>query len=74
MTGVVSGLSPNINPQFNVTNSDSCFYYWPSSSHTGALIVGLGDGSVRNISTGISQTTFNIAMVPNDGLPFPSDW
>jgi prepilin-type N-terminal cleavage/methylation domain-containing protein len=67
-------LSPNIIPQFNVNNNLNCFWYWPSSSHTGALIVGLGDGSVRNISQGISQVTFNIAMVPNDGLPLPSDW
>ena len=33
-----------------------------------------GDGHVRNISQGISQNTFNIALVPNDGLPLPSDW
>jgi prepilin-type N-terminal cleavage/methylation domain-containing protein len=68
-----TGTSPNIKPQFNV-NASSCLYYWPSSSHTGVLIFALGDGSVRNISQGISQNTFNIALVPNDGLPLPSDW
>jgi prepilin-type N-terminal cleavage/methylation domain-containing protein len=72
------GFSPHIQPQFGVNNPSNCAFIWPSSSHTGALIVALGDGSVRNISQGISSIaapyTFNIAMVPNDGLPLGSDW
>jgi prepilin-type N-terminal cleavage/methylation domain-containing protein len=76
--GSLPGLSPSIQPQFNVTNSNSCSFYWPSSSHTGTLLVGLGDGSVRTISQGISSTkapfTFNVAMVPNDGLSLGPDW
>jgi prepilin-type N-terminal cleavage/methylation domain-containing protein len=68
------GMSPNLVPEFNITNSANCLYYQPSSSHTGALIVGLGDGSVRLLNSGISQLTFNIAMVPNDGNPLPADW
>jgi prepilin-type N-terminal cleavage/methylation domain-containing protein len=74
----VSALSPHIQPQFNIINPNSCSYAHPSSSHTGTLLVGLGDGSVRNINQGISSTTapytFNLAMVPNDGLPLGSDW
>jgi prepilin-type N-terminal cleavage/methylation domain-containing protein len=69
-----TGNSPNIVPQFQIVNPALCEYYWPSSSHTGAMMVGLGDGSVRNINMGISQATFNIAMVANDGLPLGSDW
>ncbi len=65
---------PNIQPQFNVSNYTACFYYWPSTGHTAVLMVGLGDGSVRSIAQGISQLTFNYAMVPNDGMPLPSDW
>jgi hypothetical protein len=45
-----------------------------SSSHTASLLAGLGDGSVRVISQGMSQSTFGLALVPNDGLPLPSDW
>jgi prepilin-type N-terminal cleavage/methylation domain-containing protein len=73
-TGVMflTATSPNIKPQFSVTVSN-CLYYWPSSCHS-VLLVGMGDGSVRGISPGISQNTFNIALVPNDGLPLPSDW
>ncbi|HEY7157226.1 MAG TPA: DUF1559 domain-containing protein [Gemmataceae bacterium] len=70
----VSALSPKIQPQFNIINPNSCSFRGPSSSHTGALLVGLGDGSVRVLNPGISQTTFNIAMVPNDQLPLPGDW
>jgi prepilin-type N-terminal cleavage/methylation domain-containing protein len=77
-TSSTFSYSPQLQPQFNINNASSCYWYWPSSSHTGALIVGLGDGSVRNISQGISSIaapyTFNIAMVPNDGLPLGSDW
>jgi prepilin-type N-terminal cleavage/methylation domain-containing protein len=69
-----SGLSPNLVPEFNINNPLSCIYNQPSSSHTGALLAALGDGSVRIISQGMSQLTFNIAMVPNDGLTLPSDW
>jgi prepilin-type N-terminal cleavage/methylation domain-containing protein/prepilin-type processing-associated H-X9-DG protein len=45
-----------------------------SSPHTGGMNVSLGDGSVRFLGQGMSATTFWIAMVPNDGLPMPSDW
>jgi prepilin-type N-terminal cleavage/methylation domain-containing protein len=67
-------LSPALQPQFNITNPLKCVWYWPSSSHTGALIVGLGDGSVRLLNSGISQLTFNVAMVPNDNVPLAGDW
>jgi prepilin-type N-terminal cleavage/methylation domain-containing protein/prepilin-type processing-associated H-X9-DG protein len=45
-----------------------------SSGHTGGMNVGLGDGSVRFLAQGTSPTTWWIAVVPNDGLPLPSDW
>jgi hypothetical protein len=67
-------FSPNLVPQFAVNNPLNCAFIWPSSSHTGVMIVGLGDGSVRNVNQGINTLTFNIAMVPNEGLPMPPDW
>ncbi|MHB1426645.1 MAG: DUF1559 family PulG-like putative transporter [Gemmataceae bacterium] len=64
-----------IKPLFNITNSNICQHHTvPSSGHTAVMVVGLGDGSVRNVNSGISQLTFNIAMVPNDGLPLGPDW
>jgi prepilin-type N-terminal cleavage/methylation domain-containing protein len=46
----------------------------PSSGHTGAVMVGLGDGSVRSITSGMSNTTFAMALIPYDGNPLSSDW
>ena len=66
--------SPGIQAQFNINNYLNCNYWWPSSSHTGAVLAGLGDGSVRIINQGMSQLTLNIALVPNDGLNLGPDW
>jgi prepilin-type N-terminal cleavage/methylation domain-containing protein len=69
-----SGLSPSLLPEFNVINPLLCIYNQPSSSHTGAMLAALGDGSVRIINQGMAPLTFNIAMVPNDGLTNGPDW
>jgi prepilin-type N-terminal cleavage/methylation domain-containing protein len=45
-----------------------------SSPHTGAMPVGLGDGSVRMVSSGVSVTTWLNACVPDDGNTLGSDW
>ena len=39
-----------------------------------SMIVGVGDGSVRMVSSGISVTTWWNACVPSDGTPLGSDW
>jgi Protein of unknown function (DUF1559) len=44
------------------------------TAHTGGMVVGLGDGSVRIVSEGISVTTWVHACIPNDGNPLGSDW
>jgi prepilin-type N-terminal cleavage/methylation domain-containing protein len=67
-------LSPNIVPNMQVRFASDCFFWNPSSRHTGGLLVAMGDGSVKHVSPGVSQLTFNIAMVPNDGIVLPSDW
>ena len=36
--------------------------------------VGLGDGSVRNVNSGVSGTTWWYACTPNGGEPLGSDW
>jgi prepilin-type N-terminal cleavage/methylation domain-containing protein len=45
-----------------------------SSPHTAGMNVGLGDGSVRFLTNGISNATWWIAVVPNDGLLLGPDW
>jgi prepilin-type N-terminal cleavage/methylation domain-containing protein len=45
-----------------------------SSGHTGAIVAGLADGSVRMVTAGISQTTWYYACNPADHMPLGSDW
>jgi hypothetical protein len=56
------------------TNTCANFIGEATSGHTAATILGMGDGSVRNLSQGVSQTTYQLALIPNDGMPMPSDW
>jgi prepilin-type N-terminal cleavage/methylation domain-containing protein len=52
----------------------TCNFQLPSTGHTAVIMAGLGDGSVRAVSQGTSSTTWFLTLVPNDGLPMPSDW
>jgi prepilin-type N-terminal cleavage/methylation domain-containing protein len=52
----------------------TCDINRPNSPHTGGIVVGLGDGSVRFVAQGISATTWALACDPRDGSPLPSDW
>jgi len=44
------------------------------SLSAGGIQVLLMDGSVRSVSSGISQPTWATAIIPNDGLVLGSDW
>jgi prepilin-type N-terminal cleavage/methylation domain-containing protein/prepilin-type processing-associated H-X9-DG protein len=52
----------------------NCIYTTIQSPHPGAGNVGMGDGSVRQVSSGVSTRTFELACYPNDGQVLPSDW
>jgi hypothetical protein len=45
-----------------------------ASPHTGVMLVGLGDGSVRSVTPSISLTTWVNACVPDSGQPLGADW
>jgi prepilin-type N-terminal cleavage/methylation domain-containing protein len=45
-----------------------------TTGHTGAMLAGLGDGSVKMISQGTSAYTYDLALIPNDGYPMAPDW
>jgi hypothetical protein len=49
-------------------------YLKPAVLSTGGVQVGLMDGSVRRVSSGISPATWYLASHPSDGLTLPSDW
>jgi hypothetical protein len=46
----------------------------PSTAHTGGILVGLGDASVRFVAQGISPTTWWAAATPNVGDIVGPDW
>jgi hypothetical protein len=46
----------------------------PQGCSTAAMMVGLGDGSVRPVTQGVSFNTWFLACNPQDGLPMPADW
>jgi prepilin-type N-terminal cleavage/methylation domain-containing protein len=66
-------LTPAATVQIGVPYT-SCDPGRPSSGHTAVIMAGLGDGSVRTVSQGVSPTTWFLANIPNDGLPLPADW
>jgi len=60
--------------QAGVSATTCSNYMNASSSHTNAVLAGLCDGSVRSISASTSQYTYNLALIPNDGLVLGPDW
>jgi prepilin-type N-terminal cleavage/methylation domain-containing protein len=80
--------NPNTNKASVPVNYGTAGYFqvqpnpWPSnctstvasSGHTSGIMAGLGDGSVRFCAKGMSSNTWWQAIVPDDGLPLPSDW
>lgn len=48
--------------------------YYTQSPHGSTMNVTLADGSVKGVSGGISQPTWQYAIIPDDGQPLPSDW
>jgi type II secretory pathway pseudopilin PulG len=75
LSGSLCPAPPNAVFQANLNqNTCSAFQGQATSGHTAVVIVGLGDGSVRNLSQGMSQYTYSLALIPNDKLPMGSDW
>ena len=52
----------------------NCEYRLPSTPHTGGIMVLLGDGSIRSVSSAVSQTTWYAACTPSGGETLGSDW
>jgi prepilin-type N-terminal cleavage/methylation domain-containing protein len=71
-------------PIFGYNNNFNVFQSTPTqanvnpgytqSPHTAVMNIGLGDGSVRSISSGMTQLTWQYAIIPDDGNPMPSNW
>jgi prepilin-type N-terminal cleavage/methylation domain-containing protein len=69
---------PQIQPSMALVAAGStreqCDVSRPSTGHSNACLVGLGDGSVKPVSGTISQKTWQAAILPADGVPLGSDW
>jgi len=55
-------------------NQNNCSAGSANSAHSAAVLAGCGDGSVRTLTTGLSQYTYSLALIPNDGWPMGSGW
>jgi type II secretory pathway pseudopilin PulG len=61
-------------PLFGVTQSQATDRTRVYAIHSGSCLVALADGSVRGVSSGVSQVTWQYAVMPNDGQPLGSNW
>jgi prepilin-type N-terminal cleavage/methylation domain-containing protein/prepilin-type processing-associated H-X9-DG protein len=68
--------TPQIKPPVNPANTNQalCDGGTASGPHTGGVNAGLGDGSVRFVSGGISSKTWWFALTPDGGETLGSDW
>lgn len=71
VTGPNAGLydPPQIGTNIREANPDTA-----QSFHPGVMVCSIMDGSVRNISAGISLRTWRLLINPKDGQVFDSDW
>ena len=51
-----------------------CQPHVPTSPHSGVMVCGLGDGSVRTVSKSVTGPTWRNACIPDDGNVLGSDW
>jgi prepilin-type N-terminal cleavage/methylation domain-containing protein len=56
------------------TGANACNPIYAHAYSTGGIQVGLGDGSVRDLSPSISMRTWGQACHPKDGNPLGTDW
>jgi prepilin-type N-terminal cleavage/methylation domain-containing protein len=70
-----SAMTPTVAflPQFQ-PSAAQCQANRVQGFYAGGIMVGLGDGSVRLVNTGVSLQTWSYALFPNDGQPLGSDW
>ena len=74
-SGVVTGPATKfqVNPTWN-SRTSTCDYRFASSPRAAGILVCMGDGSCRLVSSGVSGTTWWAAMPPNGGEVLGSDW
>jgi prepilin-type N-terminal cleavage/methylation domain-containing protein len=71
VNGPVPPFTP---PGTNAANVPASQWQKPNAFNASGIQVGMGDGSVRSVNTGVSTTTWFNACFPADGMPLGSDW
>jgi prepilin-type N-terminal cleavage/methylation domain-containing protein len=66
-------LMPQFNPS-GIAGANPPDWHTAQGFHPGLCVVGVGDGSVRTVSSGVSFPTWTNAVLPADGNPLGSDW
>jgi prepilin-type N-terminal cleavage/methylation domain-containing protein len=63
-------------PMFQVQPNyiNNCNYQLPQGIHTGGIMLGIGDGSVRFLTGSVTAATWASATDPRDGVPLGSNW
>ena len=69
---VASFKVPQASPSLGTTGT--CDPLTANSGHSGVVLVGLGDGSVRGVSPSITLRTWNAALTPAGGEVLGSNW
>ncbi|HEV3438934.1 MAG TPA: DUF1559 domain-containing protein [Gemmata sp.] len=65
----VTTVLPQIQPSLANCNKEAS-----QAAHTGSVLVGLMDGSVRGVNASLSAATWSNALMPADGNVLGSDW
>jgi prepilin-type N-terminal cleavage/methylation domain-containing protein len=73
-TGIAGVVGPNSRFQTIPQNSTACNPMMTQAIHSQVNLTGLGDGSVRTVSTGVSGTTWWAAVTAAGGDVLGSDW
>ena len=61
-------------PQFGIANSAACNPYYAQAFSAAGAQVGMGDGSVRTVNSGVSAVTWWSACTPTGGEVLANDW
>jgi prepilin-type N-terminal cleavage/methylation domain-containing protein len=71
VNGPVPPFTP---PGTNPATVPASLWQLPNAFNASGIQVGMGDGSVRAVNTGVSASTWYYACYPADGMPLGSDW
>jgi prepilin-type N-terminal cleavage/methylation domain-containing protein len=73
-TGVAQDYTAGGLPFQVAPGAGNCYPAVLVSPHTGVMVVGVGDGTVRTVAPGISLSTWLSVCVPDSNTPPGNDW